>query len=163
MRSMGYRHRAKTQGNPERSRRSSLVSIGSSETSRPGCGAPITASASNTCRSTSTSSPSALTGAAPRWLASKLSGLGHYPRLDHLQDVVCFGVNPLGTTPLSNSSGGVSSKERSTSMPTRLSEVQNGLERYLTVYNQRRPQTAPDNFTPDAFSCEPVPVLPMSA
>ena len=32
-----------------------------------------------------------------------------------------------------------------------LSEAPNGVERYLTFYNQRRPHTALDNSTPDAF------------
>ena len=32
-----------------------------------------------------------------------------------------------------------------------VSEAPNGVERYLTFYNQRRPHTALDNSTPDAF------------
>ena len=44
-----------------------------------------------------------------------------------------------------------------------VSEAQNGLDRYLTFYNQRRPHTALDNTTPDAFYCEHVPALSKSA
>jgi putative transposase len=44
-----------------------------------------------------------------------------------------------------------------------VSEAQKGLGRYLTFYNQRRPHTALDNATPDAFYCEHVPALSKSA
>jgi putative transposase len=44
-----------------------------------------------------------------------------------------------------------------------VSEAQKGLGRYLTFYNPRRPHTALDNATPDAFYCEHVPALSRSA
>jgi putative transposase len=44
-----------------------------------------------------------------------------------------------------------------------VSEAPNGVDRYLTFYNQRRPHTALDTTTPDAFYCEHGPALSKSA
>ena len=41
-----------------------------------------------------------------------------------------------------------------------VSEAKKGLERYGTLYNQRRPHTALDGKTPDEFCFENVPISP---
>jgi putative transposase len=44
-----------------------------------------------------------------------------------------------------------------------VSEAKRGLEKYFTFYNQRRPQTALDDKTPDEFYFDNLPVLPKAA
>lgn len=44
-----------------------------------------------------------------------------------------------------------------------VSAAQQGLERYLTCYNQTRPHRARDGHTPDEVSCNNLPALPTAA
>ena len=44
-----------------------------------------------------------------------------------------------------------------------VSEAKKGLERYVMLYNQRRPHTALDGKTPDECYFENVPILPKTA
>jgi ISXO2-like transposase domain/Transposase zinc-ribbon domain len=65
-----YEHRPTVIGDPKNAAKHLPRSIGPSPTSRPGCWAPITASAPSICPTTSTSSSSASTAADRRWRRS---------------------------------------------------------------------------------------------